>query len=933
MITKQYLNGSVPVTPGVRDWLLPAPVAAPADLSDTLVIVPTRQAGRRLREALALRCEDHGTALIPPVVKEPLFFTDTTQAGPRTAGPLLTQALWTEILHALDPASFPGLFPVTPPRPDRAWAAHTGEQIQRLRNTLVEGGYLIRDVAERHGESLEEGERWNDLARLETVYVQRLETAGLTDRAAQLIHQAEHPVCPPEVKRIVVAAVPDPSLLMTRALTQLALTTPITLLIHAPQTRADHFDEWGRPLPAVWAEKRIDIPDAHTNVRLGSTPEDQARITLDVIAEQARHIGPSDLAIGVPDPEVAPYVDTHLHAKGLIAFNPAGKAVRQHRLWHLLEAFQNLLTGTDYRTISALLRHPDVLIALEQEHGVHPANLLTQLDQVQNQHLPQTLADLRTLADTRYPDTDLARALPLIERLRDCGRQTTPAAAIAAMTQTLYACQTIDPRIPEDEAFRSVANRINRLTAEAEDPLFAALDLPLPELLQLILNALTGEAYYEERKEAQIDLEGWLELPWNEARLLIVTGMNDGSVPDSRMSDLFLPDTLRDKLGLRSDADRLARDAYLMTTLIESRPEGRVCFIAGATSAAGDPLRPSRLLFRCEDAVLPARAAQLFREPEPTALSHPASVSFPLDPTRTGPLRTPATLGVTALGSYLNCPFRFYLRHLLRMESLTDNKAELDAMDFGSLVHHALQGLQDQPACTNENDLANLFVARAEQKLKETFGSRLPLPVHVQFESVKQRLTAAAKEQARIAREGWQPRHFEIPVELRVSTITVRGKIDRADFHPATGAWRIIDYKTRDQGEKPDKTHLRTATEQTRDYARLSFGKGKPKQWCDLQLPLYAILFQRIEPDSTASVGYFNLPRAVTNTGLELWDDLNEEMLNAAWGCAEGIVGDIEAARYWPPAEKVAYEEFETLFPFPPQQSVLETAMTKGAGQ
>jgi ATP-dependent helicase/nuclease subunit B len=176
---------------------------------------------------------------------------------------------------------------------------------------------------------------------------------------------------------------------------------------------------------------------------------------------------------------------------------------------------------------------------------------------------------------------------------------------------------------------------------------------------------------------------------------MIVTGMNDGFVPDGHLSDVFLPDTLRKQLGLRCDADRLARDAYLMRGLIEShRDDGRVCFLVSKTGATRDPLKPSRLLFRCSDAELVQRARQLFGDPEDEQDSYPPTISFRLQANPPADIRadrlTPGRLSVTQFRDYLTCPFRFYLKVILGMEALDDEKVEMDALDFGSLVHEVL---------------------------------------------------------------------------------------------------------------------------------------------------------------------------------------------------------------------------------------------------
>jgi ATP-dependent helicase/nuclease subunit B len=248
--------------------------------------------------------------------------------------------------------------------------------------------------------------------------------------------------------------------------------------------------------------------------------------------------------------------------------------------------------------------------------------------------------------------------------------------------------------------------------------------------LELLLWSLGRESYYPEPEEAMIDLEGWLELPWNDAPLLIVTGMNDGKVPDSHPADAFLPDTLRRQLNLRHDEDRLARDAYLMTSLIESRRgQGRVCFVVGKTGASGDVLKPSRLLFQCSDAELPRRAERLFGTPPEARAGHPSSISFRLE--AAPPPDVPAEnlelkrISVTAFRDYLDCPFRYYLKHVLGMEALDDQKKELDAMGFGSLVHDTLHQMalnEEMRRCEGVDRLQEFLCGKAADWVTERFG-------------------------------------------------------------------------------------------------------------------------------------------------------------------------------------------------------------------
>lgn len=919
----QFFGWDAPIIDRLCTWLLPENIEPPMDLSNTLVIVPTRQAGRRLREALAMRCEEHDCALIPPLVGQPTFFMDHPTTLRRIAGPTLALATWSHLLRHIPLDEYTGLFPTVPAAQDSAWSLHTARLIQSLRAAIAEGGWLIRDVVQTHGETLEEPERWQDLERLEGAYLERLDALGKTDRCAELICQADAPALPDPITRIVIAAVPDPTPLMLRALTALADRYPITVLVQAPADLAHLFDAWGRPNHEEWTTRLIDLPDADQNLHVGATPIEQARLVMRMIAEQPADLGPADLAIGVPDSSVAPYVDAHLSEHGLIAYNPAGLPVNQHRLFYALSLCRELFSDPSYSTLRHVARHPDLLSALDRAHGLKSAPLLRQWDRFQNEYLPQALADFRA---RRGQDPVLDRLVEAIDALRESRKRPSLEEVVARITELLYNGYEIDPQTPEGDGFRKVAQRINSSIAETRDEAFVRLEMNVQDTLQLVLHALDGETVYEEREGAQVDLEGWLELPWNNAPLLIVTGMNEGMVPDGKLSDVFLPDSLRKRLGLRCDMDRLKRDAYLMTTLIESRRHaGRVQFITGSFSRSGDPLKPSRLLFRCSDEELPARTRLLFREPAPSGINHPSTVSFTLDPTRLPPPAPFTRISVTAFRDYLACPFRFYLKHLAKLRESDDLKIEMDAMDFGEIIHIALEGLKDAPDLASEADLVALFQRRADVCWRERFGDHAPLHMRIQYESAKQRLAAAARVQADLVKQGWRPTYFEKKLVAIVNDIQVSGKIDRVDYHAESNTWRVIDYKTMDVKISPDKSYFATPQPETPDYARVQVSpKGRPseKRWTDLQLPLYELLFATLEHHAVVEVALFHLPRAVTATELEPWTACTTDLRQSALTCARGVIADIRNGVFWPPSEKVQYDDFEWLFPFPAAQCI-----------
>jgi ATP-dependent helicase/nuclease subunit B len=946
----RFLGWDAPATSKLREFLLPQELSGPVDLAKDLIVVPTRQAGRRLREALALHCSSQKTALLSLRVVTPAFFLRPEDEAGTVAAPLEVAAVWADVLMKADLSRYAGLFPASAPSQDFVWALRTGEMIEGLRDTLADGGFRIADVYREFGSLLEEKERWHDLADLESMYLERLSALGLKDPCVGMLQNAESPEPPRGIERIVVAAVSDPTPLMVRKLERLSPRIPIVVLIHAPEALADCFDGWGRPLPAKWRERRIDVPDPDANIVLSGSPWSQSQKVLELMAQEAGRFGPADVAIGVPDSEVIPFLETDLAGAGLVPFNPAGKSADQHPLSQLLQAFRDLRSEGDYPAVSAFMRNADFLDYLQKKHRILPSRVLEELDNYQNEHLPQSLDDMigalkRPAARTDHEElADLGKAIGVMaEQVRGFDAADVDG-SLRALLQAVYELRTLDARRPEDSEFVAVAEAIDTALRRMSQGALTALGLEKENALELLLWSLGKDQYYPESEEANIDLEGWLELPWNDAPLLIVTGMNDGMVPNSRPADVFLPDTLRRQLNLRHDEDRLATDAYLMTALIESRREqGRVCFTVGKTGATGEVLKPSRLLFQCSDAELPRRAERLFGTPAEARVGHPSTISFRLE--AVPPPDVPARklelkrISVTTFRDYLECPFRFYLKRVLDMEALDDQKMELDAMDFGSLVHDTLHEMalnEEMRRCEDVARLQEFLCAVAADWVTARLGPSPPLRVEVQIESARQRLRQAAKAQVGLVRQGWEIAHSEMGIEGEIEGVQVRGKIDRIDRHRQTGKIRVLDYKTSEKAGTPEEAHLVSLPKDREwpEYAKVEVA-GRQRRWTDLQLPLYAILLSSDqELRGPFDLGYFNLPKALDDTGVVLWDNPSAALLESARACARGVISDIKSRQFWPPAQKPRYDDFDSLFPADPALCVnaeaFEVFLNKG---
>ncbi len=905
-----------------------------------MVVVSTRQSGRRLREALAQHAAAHGQAAFPPRVVSPeeLIGEDIPAFDLRLSTPLPAAAgvaskhdsllAWAHVFLALDLDEFPEVFPVAPPARSFSWAARLAREFQRLQSSLAENGLRMADVPGSDGGPFPELARWNQLAALERRHDAALARLDLIDPQAARIKRAREAAPPAGIDCIHILATPDPHPLALRLLARWSEAVPVAVIIHADAGTADSlFDPWGRPRVEAWSHRALELDDFESRVHLCADPSAQAGRIVEAIAAAIAASGAKRidgiLGIGLADPEIAAPLRNALARIGRAAYGPEGKPRRADPLHHLLRTLGELARDPSFANAAALARCPDALLWLA--HEVHPpggfsaARLLQGLDELHARHLPATLEDARDHARALEPQSfpELARSLEFLEELASLMNADGFAEVSRAAPARIFGARRFE--LEREEDARAVESA--RAWAQVSDAVSAAsIRFPraaTPDLWEIALQAFGETARFDDKPADAITWQGWLELPWDDSPHLVVAGLEDGRVPAAIVGDAFLPESLRERLGLKTNAARHARDAYLLQAIVSSR--ARCDLLLGKISAAGDPLRPSRLLLACADEELPRRVSFLFREVEASRASLPWHRAWMLAPEQ--PPRPITRMSVTGFRRYLECPFRFYLSQGLRMQDVDPHKAELDARDFGNLAHAAVEAMGREGAlrgCEDPAVLREFLLDKLDAHARSLYGARLSAPLIMQVESARQRLSRAAEVQAALHREGWEIEEVERPLEFHVGALLVRARIDRIDRHRETGARRVLDYKTADKPGDPRQKHARPRRPNDDDATLADFACFEigtvPRVWLDLQLPLYLHALDT-GSDEPVTCGYFNLPKAANETAVALWEGYTQEWREAAWRCAEGIAEAVAAARFWPPGEvKPDRDDFAPLF-------------------
>lgn len=889
------------------------------DFADTLVIVPTAEAGRRLREALARSLE--ATGLLAPVVwtAEQALLPQAARVGCATG--LQAQMAWQRALERTPPERLKSLFPKPPEERGWAWQVEMARLMAELNSLVGAGGLSLADVAKHAGQ---DAARWQDLALLAEALALVLHSMGLEDAQSAKRRVAAAPILPEGVVRVLILAAPDLPPLFDRWATACAEAgIRVEVAVHAPEEMTRTFDALGRPDPAFWGEDAdVALPFGNEALDLCHDATAQAERVITALREC---VPTGRVALGVADAEVGSILVEKLALEDVAIFEPGGMDPRQTGLWHLLSELRALLGAGSWRSFARLLRVPELRAALTgtREKG---CALLEAADDFTAMHLPVTLRHARELLKPGTGEKEaltlLSTALDNAETLLEKMNMLPLPEAARHLLMNLYGERLFRPDAPEDHRVTEAGDAWLTCCEEIQAELDRfALKLSAEEKLALSLDALSRASLSETRGDVDLVLQGWLELLWESAPQLIVAGMNEEHVPGILLAHPFLPDGLRQKLGLPCQASRFARDAYLLRALAEPRVRhGCLRLYCGQWSERGDALRPSRLLFLCPDAELPQRVEHLFpkHEEKGTAAEPPRTLAWKLRPRLTPP--KVETISPSRLSSYLDCPFRHYLSNIVGMDSVDPEQREMSAMDFGNLAHHALQQLVNDSAmrtCMDVETLADFLIETALHKAAHLYGRRPAPLVALQLEGLKQRLRHAAEAEASERAAGWRILHAEWSPEqpVLIEGAELRLKIDRVDHHEASGHIRVLDYKTSDKARDPRDAHAAKTRRvaEGAEWKAFAAPDGVMRQWSDLQLPLYAAALRAhgLEPQE---VGYFALPKSVQDTRVLLWEDFGAAWIESALACAGEAVRRMREGIFWPPAPKGRDAGFDDLF-------------------
>lgn len=886
MPERVFLGWDRPFLGPLTAWLL----SRREQLPGMLVVVPTAQSGRRLREALA---EAAGAILAPRVVT-PGYFLLTEDAAPEA----IEQLAWVETLESItDWEPYAAAFPISPDEGESAgWAFGLAQSLAGLRASLQENAKTLADAARMLSQTVE-AERWKALAALERKVERTLSQWGLVSRSTALARVTLVEI--PGVRRIVLAGVAD----LPPAAAGLIEACPleVTALIGAPESESESFDTLGRPDSLKWADRPISWPgEGGGEVSLSANPRQQAAEALRLVSLAAT---PSDrFALGTADEETAGELVRSFGRAGWTLHDPSHTPPAPLVAW--LGAWRAYLENPGAATAIDLLGFAQSRGLVESKR----AQRVEALSYARDRYLARDARDLTGAAALATRDAERERLDLATETLDTLGRIRRDFSNDGFQHGMRRLMETIDPRGEESREVFAWLDSSAIIEGQVRRDAVFWLDL---------LRGTLPEPVATPPEERVLDVQGWLELFHEPGPHLIVCGMNEGKVPGRASTDAWLPENTRKWLGLSHDAQRAARDAYLLTAMIEARRDaGRVDLLLAKTGAGGDALLPSRLLLTCADEELPARVAWLFREIEPPESSMPWTQD---EAWKWRPVfvEKEPRINVTAFSDYLTCPFRFYLKHVTGMSMPEPERVEWNARDFGNIAHIVLErwALDEEARDFSKTEAVEGWVhAELDRVIAERFGAKVPLAVRIQRESMRQRLSWFARIQAMERARGWRVEEVEKKFELEIDGLTIVGRVDRIERHE-DGRLRVLDYKTGNAGnvESAHRSGVGATTKLPKHLEGVpailsSSADGKPKRWKNLQVPLYSAALMDVD-----ELGYFALGATEADVQLSLWEGFSRDDRESALACAKWVISKVRDRVFWPPSEKAEYDDYMAL--------------------
>ena len=596
---------------------------------------------------------------------------------------------------------------------------------------------------------------------------------------------------------------------------------------------ANWFDNFGKLI--VNFEKEFELsPKLSEKLYIMKNAEEQAFCVMKLL-EKSQNNKLENIIIGVPDDEVLEQLKNHLIETKIPFHNAKRISISNSELGSFILLLENFLTNEKIQDFVALLRHPYSI----NKYDITEFDI-NQLINLAYKNVIQIIGGLENNLPNKFLKLyfDLYKNFNVNLKINDW---------IKFFDDFIFSLQK------DSEIITDLDQKINELWYDWVDlhynsKLIYSKEISAIEFLRYVKNNFLKSEVSLPQKHKAIRLNGWLDLLFAQANFMIITGFNDGIIPETVSQQAFLTNTICEKLGIKNNEQRLNRDKYIMQVLIKSIPN--LFLICSKYNMDGSAKLPTRLLFDCADHEI-INLANLFYGvdsqkyfDEANVQSNSSVISLKKAPIYEVPIPqfsvAPTTVSISSFNDYNECPYRFYLKKQ-NIKNLKPFVEELDTVQYGTLFHEIINELCHKIKPDHELQQIEAIVNLQLKKAKYNFENKCQAAV-LQLDSLKKRLVKTLEYQVEHCKK-YEILETELNVELELNNIKICGRIDRIDrLINCSGnqKYLIIDYKT---SEKNIKDII------TRNTIK------------DFQLLIYAMAFQNLKSVefNDLEIGYFSV--------------------------------------------------------------------------
>ena len=323
---------------------------------------------------------------------------------------------------------------------------------------------------------------------------------------------------------------------------------------------------------------------------------------------------------------------------------------------------------------------------------------------------------------------------------------------------------------------------------------------------EIYRNLVTGPMVRPRRAaHPRLHIWGPLEARLQQADMVVLGGLNEGTWPRTEEADAWLNRPMRKEIGLPAPERRIGLSAHDVAQLWGA---GEVA-ITRAQRQEGVPTVPSRWLLRLEAVLTGAGVADGLRATEPwlawaqgrddVGTVKPVPRPAPKPPVEA----RPRALSVTRIEDWIANPYAIFARDILSLLPLEPIGGEPDAALRGRLVHDVMQRF----AALYPQELPGEIAAelmRLADLLFDEFGAHPSIRAfwRPQLERFARWFAATEPGRRRGVARSFAEVAGELEFEAPAGSFTLRARADRIDLSQ-NGALSIYDYKT---GRPPTKS-------------------------------------------------------------------------------------------------------------------------------